>query len=371
MDRPRLPTEYARNRFHPDEAPLTADPKQPEPGPRVTRVLLISDGRPGHFRQSEGVVAALRRQGPVDVQRIELRNRFPMPKALIPKLGRVLPAGWALSLLHGLDARAFTKPDLIVSSGGSTLGANVALAASLKAPNIFSGSTRGYSLDAFRLVLTPYASVGQPPKVLAGPKPTPFDPDRVPPPRQLRSLEDMRGARVCMLIGGPTPYADFGDDDWARLASLLEGLVTEWACRLTIVTSPRTPDAAYARILPLAERNDGHKATIVDFRKAGPGSIDAAFDADLVMITSDSMSMTTEAALSRRPAISIAPARVKPNKDDEAMAGLVEAGWLKILPLEKTNAAALAGAAVAITPIAYNHLDRLGDIVREAICERA
>lgn len=42
------------------------------------------------------------------------------------------------------------------------------------------------------------------------------------------------------------------------------------------------------------------------------------------------MSMTTEAALSRRPAISIAPARVKPNKDDEAMRGLVEAGWLKI-----------------------------------------
>ena len=330
-------------------------------------MLLISDGRPGHFRQSEGVVAALRRQGPVDVERIELHNRFPMPKALIPKLGRVLPAEWALSLLHGLDARAFRKPDLIVSSGGSTLGANVALAGSLGAPNIFSGSTRGYPLEAFRLVLTPYASVGRPPTVLAGPKPTPFDPDRVPAPRPLRSLEDMRGARVSMLIGGPTPYADFGDDDWARLADLLEGLVTEWGCRLTAVTSPRTPDAAYARILPLAERSDDRKVTIVDFRKAGPGSIDAAFDADLVMITSDSMSMTTEAALSRRPAISIAPARGKPNKDDEAMRGLVEAGWLKILPLEKTDAAALAGAAVAITPIAYNHLDRLGEIVRSAI----
>ena len=49
------------------------------------------------------------------------------------------------------------------------------------------------------------------------------------------------------------------------------------------------------------------------------------------------------------------------------MRGLVEAGWLKILLLEKTDAAALAYAAVAITPIAYNHLDRLGEIVRTAI----
>ena len=117
---------------------------QPAPAPvaSVTRVLLISDGRPGHYRQSEGVVAALKRRGAVAVDRIELKTRVPLPKGFIPKLGRVLPARSVLRL-HGIDADAVPRPDLIVSSGGATLGANVALAKILGVPNVFSGSTRG------------------------------------------------------------------------------------------------------------------------------------------------------------------------------------------------------------------------------------
>ena len=48
----------------------------PAPAPHI-RVLLLSDGRPGHYRQSEGVVAALQRRGPVLVDRVELRTIDP------------------------------------------------------------------------------------------------------------------------------------------------------------------------------------------------------------------------------------------------------------------------------------------------------
>jgi hypothetical protein len=330
------------------------------------RALLISDGRPGHYRQSEGVIAALRRRGAVDLDRLELATRLPLPKGLVPKLGRLLPPSRFLGLVHGLDPARLAKPDVIVSSGGATLGANVALAGLWGVPNVFSGSTRGYPLQAFRLVLTPYASAAVAPNVVAGPKPTPFDPDRVPSPRALETPAAMRGARVSLLIGGPTPYADFGGDDWPRLAALVETLVSEWGCRVTIVTSPRTPDAAYAALGPFGAR-DGGAVSVVDFRTAGPGSIDTAFDCDLILITSDSMSMMTEAALSRRPAVALAPQKVKPNKDDEAVAGLVAAGWLAVLPLATTGAGALVEAAVALKPIGHNHLDRLADRLAAAI----
>src|SRR5690606_6956686 len=122
-------------------------------------------------------------------------------------------------------------PGMIVSSGGPTLGANVALSALWGVPNVFSGSTRGYPLTAFRLVLTPYASAATGPNVVAGPKPTPFDPDAVPAPRPLRTRDDMHGARVSLLIGGPTPYAAFDAEDWSRLAALVATLVSEWRCR--------------------------------------------------------------------------------------------------------------------------------------------
>jgi len=335
-------------------------------GTQPRRVLLLSDGRPGHYRQSEGVVAALQRRGPIEMDRREIRARLPLlPKALIPKLGRLLAPARFLSLVHGIDPNEFAIPDLIVSAGGATLGANVALARIWGVPNVFSGSTRGYPLAAFRLVLTPYASVAAPPKVVFGPKPSPFDPDRIPLPRPLRSEDDMRGARVCVLIGGPTSYAAFEDDDWARLTALAGALASEWQCRVTIVTSPRTPDAAYAHVRPFVERSDG-AATLVDFRTAGPGSIDKALDCDLVFVTSDSMSMMTEAAVSRRPAIALAPQKVAPNKDDQAVAGLVAAGWLAVLPLATADAAAVIDAALGERPMQENHLDRLADLVGTA-----
>lgn len=345
--------------------------ERPEPERAVprTRVLLISDGRPGHYRQSEGIVAALRRRGPVDLDRVELSPRWPLPKALLPRLGRLLPPARFLSLVHGLDPARLARPDIIVSSGGSTLGVNVALARLWGVPNVFSGSTRGFPPEAFRLVLTPYASVAKASNIVAGPKPTPFDPDRVPAPRPLLARDEMQGARVGVLVGGPTPYADFDAGDWSRLAALIASLVSEWRCRVTLVTSPRTPEVAYAHLLPLAARH-GEAVSVIDFRTAGPGSIEGAFDCDLLLITSDSMSMMTEAAVSRRPAIALAPARVRPNKDDEAVAGLVAARWLTVLPLAGTNAGALVDAAVALRPIDHNHLDRLADLLGAAAASK-
>lgn len=330
-------------------------------------MLLISDGRPGHYRQSEGVVAAVARRRAVSVQRLDLETRKIIPKGLIPKLGRLLPPALFLRLVHGLAPARVAPADLIVSSGGSTLGANVAFARLQGTPNVFSGSTRGFPLDAFHLVLTPYPSVARPPVVVAGAKPTPFDPDRVPAPRALHAPDDLRNARLSLLVGGPTSVADFRDDDWDRLARLIGELAATWQCRVTIVTSPRTPEAAYARLTPLV----GDAVTLIDYRTAGPGSIERAFDCDAVLITSDSMSMMTEAALSRRPAIALAPAVTRPHRDDEAVAGLVDARWLAVMSLECASAAGIAAAAAALTPMTDNHLDRLAALVLSGITQEA
>lgn len=333
-------------------------------------MLLISDGRPGHYRQSEGVVAAVARRRAVSVQRLDLETRGIIPKGLIPKLGRLLPPALFLRLVHGLAPARVAPSDLIVSSGGSTLGANVALARLTRTPNVFSGSTRGFPLDAFYLVLTPYPSVARPPVVVAGAKPTPFDPDRVPAPRALHAPDDLRNARISLLVGGPTSVADFQDGDWDRLARLVGELAATWQCRVTIVTSPRTPDAAYARLTPLVGAPGGSVA-LIDYRTAGPGSIERAFDCDAVLITSDSMSMMTEASLSRRPAIALAPAVTRAHRDDEAVAGLVEARWLAVVPMASADAVGIAAAAAALAPMTENHLDRLAALVLSGTSQEA
>ncbi len=338
----------------------------PDPGwqsPSL-RVLLLSDGRPGHYRQSEGVITALKRRRAVRLDRLELVTRVPVSKGLVTRLGRILPPPAYLKFLYGLDAAGLTKPDLIVSTAGTTIGANVSLARIWGAPNVFCGSTRGYRLDRFSLVLTPYPSVARPPNVIARPKPSPFDPEGIPLPRPLRSAGDLRGGRVSLLIGGPTPYCSFAVEDWTRMASLLSELVKQWDCCVTIVTSRRTPDEAYEILLPLVDQATGD-VSVIDYRTAGPGSIERSFDCDLILVTSDSMSMMTEAAVSRRPAIALSPRRVKPHRDDEAVTDLVAAKMLAVLPLATTGAAGLAEAAASLRPSAENYLDPLADLVLE------
>lgn len=368
MDKPSGGADNARLGMKKARSRLPDARVKPDRHGAGTRILLISDGRPGHYRQSEGIIAALRRDGPVTVDRLALKTHRLLPKAFVPKLARRLSPRHLLRFLHGLDPDRLARPDVIVSSGGTTLGANVALARLWQVPNVFSGSTRGFPLDAFRLVLTPYRSQAVAPNVVAGAKPTPFDPDGVPPPRPIRIPGDVAHSRVSVLIGGPTPYADFSGRDWERLATLLRALATEWRAHVTIVTSPRTPQEAYTYLVPLAgSQGDGGDVSLIDFRSAGPGSINKAFDCDLLLITSDSMSMMTEAALSRRPAIAMAPERVKPSKDDEAVDDLVAQRWMAILPLAPADATRVAEIAAKLSPPQFNHLDRLADHLRIAL----
>ena len=124
-------------------------------------------------------------------------------------------------------------------------------------------------------------------------------------------------------------------------------------------------NAAKTRLYVVNSNADS--VSVIDYRSAGPGSIDAAFDCDVVFITRDSMSMMTEAAISRRPAIALGPAHATSHKDDEAVASLVTAGWLAEFPLATADAEALAQVIGKLRPMQENHLDRLGTVLVEAL----
>lgn len=322
-------------------------------------ILILSDGRPGHYHQSEGVVAALARHRSVSTRRIELRNRLHLPKALVPKLARRLSPRVALTCLHAIDADTLAPPALIVSAGGITLGANVALASVLGVPNVFCGATRGFPLAAFSLVLTDDPADAGPPNVHIGPKPATFDPDSLPPPK---SEWANPGIRVGVLVGGPSATSAFGSEDWQRLMRLVEDLIRDKAVTVTLATSPRTPPEAYEAIeKSVAKVKDSLR--LIDFRTAGPGSLAPALASDLLLVTADSMTMMTEAALSRRPAIALRPERFMPTRDDAAIAWLIDQNWLAVRDISTTTVDELISTAAALAPMRENHLDRLARVV--------
>jgi uncharacterized protein len=324
------------------------------------RILMLSDERPGHYRLSEGVVAAIERQRPVEVDRLIVRKRWPIPKGFVPKINRKLQPQTALKLMHGIDPHAIGRPDLIISAGAQTLGANAALAKILGVPNIFCGTTRQFATDAFSLVLTDNPSSAGPANVRVCLKPSPFDPDQLRLPQ--REFGRDKGTTIGVLIGGPTGTAGFDSVDWHNLTVLLSGLVETCGAKLTVVTGPRTPSEAYRLFDPVCIKFEG-QLKLIDYRTTGPGTSLKALAEDIVLVTSDSMSMLTEAVLSGRPALALRPRKWSASRDDRAMAQLVKQNLLSICDLRSIGPMAVLAKARKLEPLVDNHLDLLSNII--------
>lgn len=317
-------------------------------GPR--HILLLSDGRPGHYRQAEGVAAALGRLGPVSVTRVEAVSRHPRFARLLRRAAASPLARLVLSLDYPDLAVPAPAPDLIVSAGGATMVANIALARLTAAPNVFCGSLRNAPEAAFSAWLTGYADV-QASRHVTCLKPTPIDPDR------LRPAAPWPGGALAVLIGGPTSAQDFSPADWSALAGLLDPAVWPRGVRIEIVTSPRTPPDAADRLAAAAAAAD---MPFTDFRTAGPGSIIGALDrADAVLVTADSMSMLFEAVAVRRPVVALVPSRgAAPAGEARMLADLCARGLAAALPIASAPAA-IDAALTMRCPMASNHLDDL------------
>ena len=325
-------------------------------------ILLLSDGRPGHFRQSEAIVLALSRRMAIKVERIELTKPRIFPRRLARYVALYAPPGLALSWLYGL--KDYPKPDAIVSAGGNTLAANIALAKKHRVPNIFTGTPRHVGRENFSLVLTPYKSEGALANTAYALKPCALDPEQFPAPKRWPAAS----FRIAVFIGGPTPAADFSLFDWQALIHLIWTIAKELDIRFTVVTSRRTPDAFYMALNLII----GHKDIVerfIDHRQAGTGSIAEAYAADAIFATSDSMSMITEGVAARRPVIVLTPASTKPFRDNEAVDDLAADNRVAVLPVREATPKQITAKLTSLTPMTENHLDHLANIVAAALAK--
>ena len=328
----------------------------------ILRILILSDGRPGHYRQSEAIAAALARRRTTAVEKVELPFRKALPRALLSRLARWLPPHRYLQIAHGRSEIDFPVADLIVSAGVTTLGASVALKQLRGAPNVFAGSLRGVDPLRVSLTLLPYARARDLPNHACLLKPAMIDPDALPAPRPWPGLSQPSGYRIGVLIGGPTAAAAFTARDWDQLARF-SGELSAAGFALSLATAPRTPPEAYAALAALAGSVESKTLSFIDYRRAGPGSNASVFACDAVLVTLDSMSMITEAVAARRPAVALTPAATRPTPDSEAVAALAASDHLRLMPLEGASPAGLAEALATISPIRDNHLDVLADTI--------
>lgn len=330
-----------------------------------TRILLISDGRPGHVNLSEGIAAALGRRRQTTIKRLTVRRgRWPGPvTALITRL--TSSPALALSTIYGLSVSQLPEADIVISAGAETLAANIAAAKILGADNIFYGSLRQFRPSDFSLILTSYPAAQTARNIVQTLKPSALDPDT------LQGADGLPGGqrKLGLLVGGPTTGIRYDDEDWGALEGLICDAHASAGVRWIVSNSRRTPEPASEMLRRLAGQDDGPVSALIDVvQPDAPSLADLLANVDGVVCTADSSSMISEVIWARRPLICIEP-RVFSITPNEAAyrAWLMQEGWARAAGLHSMVSGSLLDLLGQVSPRTENSLDALADLLDQRL----
>jgi len=333
-------------------------------------VLLLADDRPGHYHLSQGVVAALKRLGDVEITELRIARRRLIPTRSLRWLNaRGTEPERVLQMGYGLDAVALPTTDLVVSAGGETLPANVAAARVLGAQNIFCGSLRTVPPEDVSLTVTSYERFAGKPGHLVALKPSAIDPQELGRPKSIPRYDGANPPELAgLLIGGDSGLFRYRDEEWRRLLDFARDLSVQWGTRWLVSTSRRTPDPIAEEVFALA-KDKQIVADFLDYRWAGPGTLPEIFArAEAIVCSEDSSTMISEAIAARLPVIGVSPEDHSFKAEEaEYREYLFKQDWCRYLPIASLDLDTFGAALGQITPMRENHLDRLAAALKERL----
>lgn len=274
-------------------------------------VWVVSDGKPGHYNQSRGVLLALERLYEVRPEWIEVRLRSglwrkPLTALLNATQGPLTAA--LLNLSYSIESLPSGRPDLIVVAGGRAVFAALLLARRHKAGVLYCGSLRGLHARQFTVAMTLERQADHPANLVLEVPPTLVDRDDL--ERRgiaLRNALRAAGAPVwAVLIGGDGAGFRYTPLHWQALGESLSELAHRHGARLLITTSRRTGKNAEQT---LRTAIDSRCIADAVWYATAPRPITQEYlgAADAVFVTIDSMSMIMETVAAGRPLFVIEP----------------------------------------------------------------
>lgn len=335
------------------------------------RILHLSDGRPGHYHMAEGVIAAIARSRDVDLQTVRINRRRLVP---VRYLRTLAAGGWCrpetlLRLGYGLEAGELAPADLVISSGGETLPANLAAKRLLKAENIFIGSRRNVAPEAFSLIVSSYARHTDLPRHLVMQKPSALDPDKLGRPETVPVFGLSNPPKLAgLLVGGDSGLFKYRDEEWHRLFDFAREISKAWGTRWLVSTSRRTPREIAQAAFDLA-KDKAVVADFIDYKLAGPGTLERIFSrADVIVCSEDSSTMISEAVWVRLPVIGVSPKRHAFKAEEaEYRRMMLDNNWCRFLPVAELSVERFGAALAEIRPKRGNPLDRLAKDLKEKL----
>jgi len=273
----------------------------------MKKILILSDGKPGHANQS---IALARHLGlPYETVQVRFRNRpFKLLSYLLDRFGVYLP-----SLLRwDPPAGGFCA---VVSAGSETYYGNKVIARRLGIPSVAIMLPRGYRFDFHLIIAQEHDRPPRKENILT----LPVNLCRVEPQGVFRPRPG--GRYIGLVVGGPNQVVRY---DRNRFREALDAIFSSFPdFRFVVTTSRRTPADIEEEILryPFEER-------ILYSRNPVNPIPDFLSCCEYVFLTADSTSMISEAVTFGRARIEVIPlpAGKHPGKYGRMIGKLVELG---------------------------------------------
>ena len=326
------------------------------------RAILLSDGKPGHYNQSLGVIERL---SACEYHWIDVRFRSKQRDNLLRVLMRLfggfeLPRWLIKACLHmalqrdTLNEIYAIEPDFILSTGSSVAAPNLLIGQLLDAKTVTCRRPSPVGVHHFDLAILP--QMYWPRRNRSNICKTLGVPNRVRPEKLemqrkalLTDLDLSDQKRVGVLIGGEDRYDTITETTTARLVEVLHQFATRRDMQLLLTTSRRTPlpvenlinkrlsNAEQCPILVLAHGENSIADPV--------GTIFAL--SDVIVVTEDSFSMVCEAASSGKRVIILeidhkTRHRPKRNKVYSEIRRHASVKWSDVEDLDASIEAALA-----------------------------
>ncbi len=323
---------------------------------QARRLLVLSDGKAGHVKQSLAVARSLQRHRPdtaVDV--IEIRYRHPLARAFALAWSWWMPRGLGataclrLALTRASGQALLTRyADLIISCGASTAPANVLWAGANDAKSVAIMNPAPLPPSRFDLVAAPrHDRLPRRANVLrtAGALVEPLENGRAGEARGRLQAHPRRRADLAQLAGRPVVAVFIGGDtpDYAMDAAFIDALTAQLraACEALdgwclVTTSRRTPPGAAQRLSDALEDDPRCAMLLLAHRDPLDGTMEGMLScATVAVVTGESISMVSEACASGHPVVVTEPParRSAATKQARFMRELAAEGYIRLAPV--------------------------------------
>ncbi|GAB6191789.1 mitochondrial fission ELM1 family protein [Desulfocastanea catecholica] len=240
------------------------------------RIIALLDGRPGHEKQTMGIIQAVQKKVPVQLTRIHVSG-FSVFDKLIQTCRLYLPG-------TGLSHPQIRQADLLIGTGSRTHLPMLLYKKKYAIPAITCMTPASHLRNRFDLCFVPEhdgRTGGKNIMLTIGA------------PNQSRNKRVHRKECGLILLGGIDTKSHRWDS--SQVVRMVERIIaTDRQKAWTVSSSPRTPQDTVAMLKQLSKQYDN--THFFDYKDTPPGWIEEQYDKNkVVWVTADSISMIYEA----------------------------------------------------------------------------